>query len=124
MPSRGSARAAVLVSVTFLGLASGEESAEEQALATVERLGGQVLRRGEKPDAAVHEVRLLGKKVTDADLKGLAAFKEMERLLLTDASVTDEGLKHLARCKRLVALSLPGTKVTDAGLKELRPLKG
>src|SRR5687768_12373027 len=128
MSSRERLRAVALVSVAFIGLApaapAGEEAVEKKALATVERLGGQVLRKGDKPDGAVREVRLLGKKVTDADLKDLAAFKEMEWLLLTDSAVTDAGLKHLARCERLAALSLSGSKVTDAGLKELTRLKG
>ena len=90
----------------------------------MERLGGQILRDETKPGKPVSQVTLLGKEVTDADLKDLAGFKELDWLTLNNTEVTDAGLKELAQFKQLTALSLRGTKVTDAGLKELAPLKG
>ena len=119
--------------------------AEEKAVKAIEGLGGGVnaMRRRMASPSFWWTV---GTKVTDADLKELAALKQLRGLDLTSTRVTDAGLKELAHSStsdaefRLHAgdrrgtegtgpiqtasvAELMDTKVTDAGLKELAPLK-
>jgi hypothetical protein len=81
--------------------------------------------------ASPAEVRALGlngssadKGVTDAGLKELKDFKNLEFLFLDGAGVTDAGLKEVKQFKSLHTLSLNSTAVTDAGLRELKDFKG
>lgn len=62
-------------------------------------------------------------KVTDAGLADLAGLKNLQNLDLGITKVTDAGLKELAGLDSLQNLDLGYTKVTDAGLKELAGLK-
>jgi internalin A len=82
---------------------------------------------GARP-ASPAEVKALGlnsdKGVTDAGLKELKEFKNVEYLFLSGAGVTDAGLKELRDFKRLHTLDLSATAVTDAGLRELKDCKG
>jgi hypothetical protein len=75
---------AVLLSVALLIVASAAttraDHAEDKALATVERLGGQALRNETKAGKPVRDVTLRGREVTDADLKDLVGFKELDWL--------------------------------------------
>jgi hypothetical protein len=65
---------------------------------------------------------LNGPNVTDAGLKELARFQNLDRLDLRRTQVTGVGLKELVGLTKLDHLNLPG-QVTDAGLKELACLK-
>jgi internalin A len=56
--------------------------------------------------------------ITDARLKYLARFKQLQWLDFFGSGVTDAGLKELAGLKQLQTLKL-GALITDAGLKEL-----
>lgn len=100
------------------------DDAEDQAVKAVEQLGGSVTRDDKDPAHPVVSVFLGGAKVTDADLKVLAALKGLKGLSLTNTPVTDASLKELAPLQGLQTLSLFKTKVTDAGLKDLAALKG
>ena len=84
-------------------------------------------RPGARP-ASPAEVRELGlnsdKGVTDAGLKELKEFQNLEYLFLAGAGVTDAGLKDLRDFKSLHTLDLSSTAVTDAGLRELKGCKG
>lgn len=62
-------------------------------------------------------------QVSDAKLKKLAAFKNLETLLLSYSAVTDDQLKEIAKLANLRNLYLRNTAVTDEGLKHLAPLK-
>jgi internalin A len=73
--------------------------------------------------SAPFAVDLSGTVMTDALLKELAVFKNLQNLDLRFTPVTDAGLKELAGLKRLQTLDLDDTKVTDAGLKELAGLQ-
>ena len=98
------------------------DPSETRALLTIEKLGGRVER--EKADGKhVIEVVFRAGNVTDADLKELAALKQLQLLDLRGTQVTDTGLKELAALKQLQMLSLCETQVTDTGLKELAALK-
>lgn len=74
-----------------------------------------------KPDS-VRAIVLSNRKVTAADLKELARFKNLQEVFLWNTDVTDERLKDLAAFKNLRDLYLGGTKVTDEGLKHLAGL--
>ncbi len=79
----------------------------------------------ERPQSAddVVSLNLNSTNVTDAGLKELAVFENLNSLYLYDVGVTDAGLRELASCKNLTSLVLRGTKVTDTGLKQLAPLR-
>src|ERR1700722_17083679 len=63
-------------------------------------------------------------KVTDAGLKELAGFKQLQALNLVGCKgLTDAGAKELAGLRQLRALNLGLTPVTDAGAKELAGLR-
>jgi len=76
-----------------------------------------------KPEL-VRYVSFSGKQASDADLDGLARFRNLEGLGLRDEPVTDARLKRLAVLRGLRSLDLTGTGVTDAGLKELAGMAG
>ena len=105
-----------------LALASGLRADEEAAVKSVEKLGGTVERDDKASGKPVTAVNLTGWKVTNKDLKQVAAFKRLQSLNLNRSRVTDAGLKELARLKQLRKLDLRSTTVTDAGLKELKDL--
>jgi internalin A len=64
-----------------------------------------------------------GTEITDADLKGQAAFKSLQVINLQKPQITDVGLKSLAGLKSLQSLNLFGAQVTDTELKELAGIK-
>jgi YHS domain-containing protein len=68
-------------------------------------------------------LNLGGTGVTDAGLKTLAGFKNLQRLHLERTGIGDDGLQHLAGLTELRYLNLYGTKVTDKGLAALKGLK-
>jgi hypothetical protein len=79
-------------------------------------------------DAGLKEVKvfrnlqylfLSGIAITDCGLKELGDFGQLSTLDLSATAVTDAGLKELGACKRLEVVYLRGTRVTDAGVKEL-----
>jgi internalin A len=101
-----------------LTLAGGLRAAEEAAVKAVAKLGGTVERDDKAPGNPVIAVNLTGWKVTNKDLKHLAAFEQLRSLDLNNSWVTDAGLMELARLRRLKDLDLQSTAVTDAGLME------
>jgi RNA polymerase sigma factor (sigma-70 family) len=66
---------------------------------------------------------LSGKWVTDAVLKELAHFKNLQLLNLVSLEVTDAGLRELAPLANLQTLVVRHTRVTGTGLKHLAGLK-
>jgi hypothetical protein len=58
--------------------------------------------------------------VTDAGLRELVGFKNLDWLDLRDTRVTDAGLKEMAGLKNLATLLLQNTQVTAAGVAELQ----
>jgi hypothetical protein len=69
------------------------------------------------------EMNLSNKELSDADLKELANYKQLQKLDLGNTQLDDVGLKHLAALNQLQWLSIGFTQVSDAGLKELAPLQ-
>ena len=78
--------------LTIAPWASADE-ATNKAVEYVEKLGGKVVRVGEMPGETVVAVDLSGVKITDRDLKELAALKDLKLLDLSRTEVTDAGLK-------------------------------
>src|SRR5262249_19288084 len=102
-------------------------TAEERAVKTIEKLGGEGIREEEQvPGSRVVGVSLIQAKDLDAGLKQLKALNDLtnlQELYLCNTQVTDEGLKELRELKSLKMLDLGFTQVTDEGLKELKDLK-
>jgi len=100
-----------------------DKGAEDKAVGTIERLGGQFSREDRGPEyRPVARVDLRGCPVTDADMKELTGLRGVTELLLAETRISDAGLKEVARLPVLNTLNLSDTAVTDAGLKELSGL--
>ena len=93
----------------------------------IHALGGASRKQGPRP-AAPSEVQALdfynASGVTDAGLKVVKVFKNLEFLFLSGTAITEVGLKEIKDFGRLSQLGLDMTAVTDAGLKELAACKG
>lgn len=98
---------------------SGITNLQEKAAREIERLGGKIEYNAEK---AVVKVDLNNAKITDADLKNLAAFHELEWLDLRITAIGDEGVAQLKNLKKLKFLNLFRTNLSDKGLAELKDL--
>jgi RNA polymerase sigma factor (sigma-70 family) len=64
-------------------------------------------------------VNLVATNVTDADLKALTVFENLQKLYLHHNSITDAGIANLRGLTSLRTLDLFDTRVTDAGLQHL-----
>lgn len=98
---------------------AGYEADEKRAANDIEKLGGKVEFNAEHE---VVKVDLHGAKVTDADLKLLEHFTELEWLDLRITPISDEGVSHLAGLRKLKFLNLFRTNLSDKGLADLRGL--
>lgn len=97
---------------------SGSMEAEEKRAATeIEKLGGKVEFNAYRE---VVKVDLNNAKITDADLKHLEKFTELEWLDLRITPISDEGVAHLAGLRKLKFLNLFRTNLSDKGLASLR----
>lgn len=92
---------------------------EEQAIAEIERLGGQC-KSDEK--GQVLFVSLSGPKVTNAELEHLKGLTGLRALSLANTQVTDTGLEHVRELTNLRGLQFYEERVTDAGLEHLKGL--
>jgi internalin A len=117
------ATAIVLLLALLLGGAGRADDAEDNAVKTIQKLGGRVTRDENAEGKPIVRAELGFTKMTDAGLKELTGLKKLKELFLHRTEVTDAGLKELAAFEHLETLYLGGTKVTDAGLKELSGLK-
>ncbi|MFO1043343.1 MAG: hypothetical protein U0941_16285 [Planctomycetaceae bacterium] len=108
---------------------------EAASLTTIEELGGRYERDTQRPGKPVVAVDLNFTHATDAALKALADFPDLETLTLDKSQyphpkrrpiafphITDAGLKELIGLKHLKSLNLRSNSITDAGLKELKEL--
>jgi Leucine-rich repeat (LRR) protein len=134
------------VKVPVARLSAGDQKyvAEQQAVATIRQLGGDVelhpIRKtavrarlyGKRvTDDAFEVIRLLDglarldvsyTKITDAGLQHLRNLPRLEQLDLTECEITDAGIEHIKGLKSLILLSLNGTQITDAGTKGVMEL--
>ena len=119
-------------------------SADEKAIAAIEKAGAKVfrvingleiefhlsgrnLRDGQLAPltqlAGVTALNLKRTKVTDAGLEHLKGLKSLEILHLEQTAVSDKGIAHLTKLENLRYLNLYGTNVTDDSLQYLQHLK-
>jgi hypothetical protein len=98
------------------------KTAQENAIAAIEKSGGRVLRDRSAPQPVVISVDLRETDITDADLASLSALSSVQELYLTGTPITDAGLVRLKGLAQLRKLTLGFTKVTDAGLVHLKGL--
>ena len=131
------AAAAVLaVPVGWLAVQLFEAKRERDAAAEIEDLGVEVgwseptgpvwlwnLLGDDLIDGRhVNSVQLIGNKGTDASLRHLKAFDQVQMLDLTGSEITDAGLENLKGLDQLQSLWLCGTQITSEGLKNLKGL--
>src|SRR5205807_2316200 len=102
---------------------------KEGAAGDVPALRFPVLKKGvlsklPRPPAAFG-LDLRAGSITDAEMKALARFQNLQALSLyeTENSVTAAGLKELAWLSNLRSLDLGKSAITDAALKDLAGLK-
>jgi imidazolonepropionase-like amidohydrolase len=99
---------------------AGSLAVKQQSVAAeIEKLGGKVEFNANKD---VVKVDLNNAKITDADLKKLEIFTELEWLDLRITPIGDEGVSHLAALRKLKFLNLFRTNLSDKGLADLQGL--
>src|SRR5262245_20601976 len=80
---------------------------DDKVFSAIDNLGGRAIRDAEKEGKPVIGADLSGcERVTDATLKELAAFKQLQSLKLACKGVSDAGLKELAAWEQLRSLDL------------------
>ena len=110
---------------------------EQRRIASVERLGGIVLRKHVLPvwvnlylpeqilllipEGSVKEIHFpFESPVTDADINPLLEnFPRLEAFFLTGSRITDECMKAISAHPKLQVICLDGTRVTDEGIRVL-----
>jgi uncharacterized protein (TIGR03067 family) len=97
----------------------GEDVDGKAAMVALRKLGA---RFDMNTNRRVRTVMLSGTSVSDADLKQLANFKELDSVSLVQTSVGNDGMKHLAGLRNLRRLNLTMTEVDDTGLQALTGL--
>jgi hypothetical protein len=95
---------------------------EEPAAEMVRKLGGRFHRDGLAPGMPTVLINLGNTKVTDADLRTVAACTHLRSLDMSHTAITDVGLRELSGLRKLQSLLLGGLKVTDAGIEALAEL--
>src|SRR5262249_8739177 len=84
------------------------DDGEQQALATIARLRGRIVRDDSKPGRPVVTLSLGSTNATDAHMKEITGLLELQTLDLSGTKVTDTGLKELSGFKQLRSLDLSG----------------
>jgi len=129
--------AVVFVAAGYFAYALPKARAQRSAVAAIEAVGGHVTYRNPTAGKSglrgvlgrdlfdpVYEVFLKDTKATDADLRPLAAFGELETLDLTNAPITDAGVPEIDKLKSLRRLYITGTQISpekEAQLKQAIP---
>ncbi len=92
---------------------------EKRAAAAVEKLGGKVEFNS---NGGVIKVDLNNAQITDADLRHLERFSEIEWLDLRVTPIGDEGVSHIRNLRKLKFLNVARTSVSDKGLTHISGL--
>ena len=103
--------------------AQENKAAQDQAVAKLEKLGGQVFRDEIQADRPVIAADLDETMIDDAGLANLKGLTDLQSLSLDGTRITDAGLVNLKGLTSLTDLSLDNTEVGDAGLAQLVALK-
>ena len=129
------------VALLWVGVVWWRATAEQRAVAAIQKHGGTLIKqRISRPNAVtevlaaiglssdrnerlyVTGVRLDSSAAGDSLVPHLHTFAELDGLGLNHTDLTDEGLKKLSGLKHLDVLEVGGTRITDAGLKRLENL--
>jgi internalin A len=94
-------------------------ASQDEAIATIQKLGGTVEVDATHPGKPVIKVDLHKTTLSDADLAVLAAFPDLQTLDLRLTRIGDEGVLHLKNLKKLRFLNLFRSQLTDTGLTYL-----
>jgi internalin A len=100
----------------------GKGDAQEQAIAAIEKAGGQIKREGDNPNDPVVTITLDRTKKTDACLKQVKHFTKLKQLQISQTEVSETGLENLAALAHLERLMLYEVPITDADLRYVKPL--
>jgi WD40 repeat protein len=95
------------------------DEAEDRAVKTIQRVGGDFRRDEGLPGKPVVSVQFFNSRVTDADLKDVAGLAQLRVLGLNSTKVTDAGFRELASLTQLKELYLTWTKITDASFQQI-----
>ena len=93
----------------------------EQTIAEIESLGGQVEIDENSPIRAAISVQMVGCRYKDEDFVGLASLPLLRTVRLGH-NITDAGLEHVAGLKNVETLSMPGAPIKGFGLSYLSGL--
>jgi Leucine Rich repeat len=114
---------AILLATAPVGCTSDPQAeARDQALATIQKLGGRFERDRNLDGEPVVKVDFTGRPVGDADLKALQVLKRLNALVLRGTQVTDAGMPLVRTMGKLRSLNLDGCHITDASLADLSGL--
>ena len=112
---------AIVLLVSIIACENSEpvSTIEAKLVQQIRTLGGEVtLSFGN-----VVRVNLSSKPVTDADLRAMTEFSELQELSLADTTITDQGLRHLRHFKRLRELTLSQCpRIPSEGLVHLQEI--
>jgi hypothetical protein len=100
-------------------IAGSLEAEERRAAAEIEKLGGKIEWNANRE---VVKVDLNNAKITDADLKHLEKFTELEWLDVRVTPIGDDGAAHLSNLRKLKFLNISRTSFGDKGLASIRGL--
>lgn len=108
-----------VLALLLFGVNANPVKADEEAKATVRRLGGAIA--VDKIDKRP-VVDLAFKYVDDTELASIARWVEIKRLSLFYTLVTRRGIPHLSKLASITQLDLSGTSVDSDALKHLKGL--
>jgi len=110
--------------VTLIALLPGDpiqsppaELGSDEAIAEIQRLGGQVDMGRTNPNVPVRSISVIrGERFDDRAMALLRKFPQLQRVWIHGANISDAGMAYLADLKDLRSLSLDHCPITDAGL--------
>ena len=111
----------VLLLLTFAGSAVAEEknAAQEEAIAAIKKMKGDVVVDRKRPGQPVTEVHLYAGRTAGIGLAPLERLPEIEWIGLHDSDITDAELEHLKGLTKLKRLGLAHLGFTDASLERI-----
>jgi hypothetical protein len=118
---------------SWLGYHVSRVKQHEAAIGAIQALGGSYTAEiskstpnwllsllGEKYFKSVTSVSFLRTPATDADMRNLEQFPDVQWLILNDTQVTDRGMQSIQNLKKLKWVELNGTNVGDDGIVYFR----
>ena len=98
------------------------EQSVKEAIAAIEKLGGEVRFTSSKENWVGYWVDLSNTKVTDTEMMKLKSMTNLNGLYLNNTKISDAGLMHLKGLTKVRLLDFTNTNVGDGGLEHLKGL--